>query len=307
MTQMNSDRLRKLIARRPAFPVYARDMPGALPVPAKREVHSLAKPDALDRWSEDVAGVRPSALAVGDNVITMFDIIGEDFWTGTGVTAKKVASQLRAIGDRPVEVQINSPGGDVFEGMAIYNVLREHPQSVNVKIMGIAASAASIIAMAGNTVEIGAASFLMIHNCWILTMGNRNDLRDMADWLEPFDQALVDVYAKRTGQKPADIAKWLDDETYMSGSTAISQGFADALLPADRLTFDEGAQARERDAKPARAAVHALIAQGHTRADARAMVRELRGMPNAASDSAMPNAGAADWSGLSGLIETLRS
>jgi ATP-dependent Clp protease protease subunit len=85
----------------------------------------------------------------------MFEDIGEDFWTGGGITAKKVSPQLRAIGDRPVEVQLNSPGGDMFEGIAIYNVLREHPQDITVKVMGMAASAASLIAMAGDTVEIG--------------------------------------------------------------------------------------------------------------------------------------------------------
>jgi ATP-dependent protease ClpP protease subunit len=136
--------------------------------------------------------------------------IGEDFWTGGGVTAKKVTAQLRAIGDRPVEVQINSFGGDMFEGIAIYNVLREHPQPVTVKVMGMAASAASIIAMAGDTVEIGAASFVMIHNCWVVAMGNRHDMIETAQWLEPFDFAMRDVYAARTGQKPDAVQKWLD-------------------------------------------------------------------------------------------------
>jgi ATP-dependent protease ClpP protease subunit len=96
------------------------------------------------------------------------------------ITAKGVAAQLRAIGDRPVEVQINSPGGDMFEGFAIYNVLREHPQAITVKIMGMAASAASIIAMAGDTIEIGAASFIMIHNCEVVAVGNRHDMAETA-------------------------------------------------------------------------------------------------------------------------------
>ena len=148
--------------------VFAKARPDALPVPARRDVNAFTAPSVLERWAEDGAGIR--ALERGDNVITMFDIIGEDFWSGGGVTAKGVAAQLRAIGDRPVEVQINSPGGDMFEGIAIYNVLREHPQAITVKVMGMAASAASIIAMAGDTVEIGAASFIMIHNCWVLVL-----------------------------------------------------------------------------------------------------------------------------------------
>lgn len=148
--------------------VFAKARPAAMPQPANRDVQAFTKPQVFDKWSEDAAGIR--ALERGDNVITMFETIGEDWWTGGGVTAKKVASQLRAIAG-PVEVQINSPGGDMFEGIAVYNVLREHPHDVTVKVMGMAASAASIIAMAGDTVEIGAASFLMIHNCWVLAMG----------------------------------------------------------------------------------------------------------------------------------------
>lgn len=142
--------------------VKARARPMALPVPADRRVSAFSPLPVMDRWGEDAAGIRPAALESGDNVITMFDVIGEDWWTGGGVTAKKVAAQLRAIGDRPVEVQINSGGGDMFEGLAIYNVLREHPQAITIKVMGMAASAASVIAMAGDQVQIGAASFLMI-------------------------------------------------------------------------------------------------------------------------------------------------
>jgi ATP-dependent protease ClpP protease subunit len=175
----------------------ARQRPGALPVPAQSATRAITPPAAFDRWSDEAAGVR--ALALGDNVITMMEIIGEDFWTGGGVTAKKVAAQLRAIGDRPVEVQINSPGGDMFEGIAIYNVLREHPQPITVKVMGMAASAASIIAMAGDSIEIGAASFLMIHNCWVVAVGNRHDMAETAAFLEPFDTAMAGVYAERSG------------------------------------------------------------------------------------------------------------
>lgn len=144
--------------------VMAKARPGALPIPGDRSVAALTKADVFDRWNVDAAGIRPAALAMNDNVITMFDVIGEDWWTGGGITAKGVAAALRAIGDRPVEVQINSPGGDMFEGIAIYNVLREHSQAITIKIMGMAASAASVIAMAGDTIEIGAASFIMIHN-----------------------------------------------------------------------------------------------------------------------------------------------
>ena len=217
--------------------------PAALPVPARRGINAYTPTAVFDRWGEDAAGVR--ALGMGDNVVTMFEVIGEDHWTGGGITAKKVAAQLRAIGG-PVEVQINSPGGDMFEGIAIYNVLREHPHPVTIKVMGMAASAASIIAMAGDHVEIGAASFLMIHNCWVASFGNRNDLRALAEWLEPFDAAMTDVYVQRTGLPAATITKWLDDETWLSGSQAIEKGFANALLPADQTTIDDAVRPEDR-------------------------------------------------------------
>ncbi|MBJ6986935.1 head maturation protease, ClpP-related [Devosia sp. MC521] len=286
--------------------VFAKARPGAMPMPASRDVSALTKPQVFEKWSADAAGLRPRALEQGDNVITMFDVVGEDFWTGGGITAKKVAAQLRAIGDRPITCQINSPGGDMFEGIAIYNVLREHPQLVTIQVMGMAASAASIIAMAGDTIEIGAASFIMIHNCWVLAMGNRHDMRETADFLEPFDQAMVDVYAQRTGGDAKKIAKWMDDETFMSGSMAIDRGFADALLDADAVKVDEKAQARDREVNDLRALELELVSAGHTRTEARARINKIKGTPGAALDDATPGAGE-DWSGLSALLNTLQN
>lgn len=269
--------------------VFAKARPGAMPIPAHRDVAAFTKPQVFEKWSEGAAGVR--SLERGDNVITMFDVVGEDFWSGGGITAKKVAQQLRAIGDRPVEVQINSPGGDMFEGIAVYNVLREHPQEVTVKVMGMAASAASIIAMAGDKVEIGAASFLMIHNCWVLAMGNRHDMRETAEFLEPFDAAMVEVYAARSGQKADQVAAWMDAETFMSGSQAIERGFADALLPADKVTTDEKTKAEDRNINELRAMERTLIRGGMERDRARASVEAVRGTRDAAPENTTRDAG----------------
>lgn len=280
----------------------AKARPGALPLPANREISAFTKPNVFDRWTDDAAGVR--ALEKGDNVITMFEVIGEDFWTGGGITAKKVASQLKAIGPRPLEVHVNSPGGDMFEGIAIFNILREHPQPVTIKVMGMAASAASIIAMAGDSIEIGAASFLMIHNCWVMAMGNRHDMRETAEWLEPFDQAMVDLYAARTGKDAKQIAKWMDAETYMSGSQAIERGFADALLPADTMTVDEAAKAHDADVNEIRAMELSLVSSGMSRSDARARITKIKGTPGAAIED---TPGAVDWSGLPDLLSLFKT
>jgi ATP-dependent protease ClpP protease subunit len=263
--------------------VMARQRPAAMPVPADRRVAAYTKSNVLDKWSEDAAGVR--AVAKGDNVVTMFGEIGEDWWTGEGVTAKNVTAQLRAIGDRPIEVQINSAGGDVFEGFAIYNVLREHPQAITVKIMGMAASAASVIAMAGDTIEIGVAAFLMIHNCWCGAVGNRHDFQEVVDFLEPFDLAMAQVYTKVSGQPIADVQKWMDAETFMSGQAAIDRGFASALLPADQTKRDEKAKASDRERAAITALELKLLASGDTRAQARAHIAKIKGKPDAALDT----------------------
>lgn len=303
----------RLAPRGVRSPLLARTRPGAMPMPVRQDVRAFTKPSVHEEWADKAAGVR--ALDQGDNVVTMFDVIGEDFWSGGGVTARKVAAQLRAIGERPVEVQINSPGGDMFEGIAIYNVLREHKAAITVKVMGMAASAASIIAMAGDTVEIGAASFVMIHNCWVVAVGNRHDLAETAEWLEPFDRAMVDLYAARSGQAPAAIAKWMDAETYMSGSLAIERGFADAFLPADAIVQGDAAKSADRTLNDVRVMELSLVSAGMSRSDARARISKIKGTtiagtPDAAHDAApeaTPGAGAEDWSGLAGLIATLRS
>jgi len=283
--------------------VFARQRPAALPIPADRKVSAFTPAPVLERWGVEAAGVR--AVAGGDNVITMFEPIGYDYWTDGGITARKVTAQLRAIGDRPVEVQINSGGGDMFEGLAIYNVLREHPQDVTIKIMGMAASAASIIAMAGDQVEIGAASFVMIHNCWVVAAGNRHDFLETAAWLAPFDQAMTDVYVHRTAQKAAEVAKWMDAETWMSGTTAIANGFADELLGADQITVDDDAKASDRKVNELRAMELTMVSAGYTRTEARARINKIKGTPGAARDTAdTPGAGGdSEWIGaLAGLL-----
>lgn len=195
---------------------------------------------AFDRWNADVQ----LADTEKENSISILDVIGQDFW-GEGVTAKRVAGALRAIGNNDVTVSINSPGGDYFEGLAIYNMLRDHPAKVTVKVLGIAASAASVIAMAGDEIQIARAGFLMIHNTWVVAMGDRHALRDVAAWLEPFDNSAIDIYSARTGMDAKTLGKMLDRETWIGGSDAVDQGFADALLSSDELTAKNSFETQE--------------------------------------------------------------
>ncbi|MCY2734081.1 Clp protease ClpP [Klebsiella pneumoniae] len=231
-------------------------------------------PSALDRWD---GGIK--AATTDDNTISVFDVIGQDYW-GEGITAKRIAGALRAMNGADVTVNINSPGGDMFEGLAIYNLLREYEGHVTVKVLGIAASAASIIAMAGDDIQIGRGAFLMIHNCWLYAMGNRHDFAELAQSLEPFDTAMADIYAARSGLDIAAVQKLMDAESYIGGSDAVAKGLADSLLSADAVS--------DGDESPATALrkLDALLAKTNTpRSERRKLIKALTGnTPGAVTD-----------------------
>jgi ATP-dependent protease ClpP protease subunit len=284
--------------------VMAQAHPAPIAVRRQREVSAFAPPEAFDRWN---AGLR--AAAVGDNVITVYDVIGEDFWTGGGVTVNRIDAALRKIGpDRDVEVHVNSPGGDMFEGIAIFNRLLQHPGKVTVKVMGLAASAASIIAMAGEEILMGPASFLMIHNCWVMAMGDRHAMAETAGLLAPFDEAMAAVYAARSGRDAAEVSAWMDAETWMTGPVALERGFATGLLEMAEVTEDETARAQARETNAVRVAEINLCRAGATRASARALINQIKGTPGAAPIDPMPGAGVPTWLGdAAALLNTLRS
>ncbi len=211
-----------------------RKMPEAKTFQRPQNFQWDAPSDVLAKWAE-----HPLAAEADDpNSITIFDVIGEDMWTGAGFTAKRAAAALRSIGKNPVTVKINSPGGDMFEGIAIYNLLREHPAKVTVEVMGWAASAASIIAMAGDEIKMGLGTFMMVHNAWGMVIGNRHDMRSAADLFEGFDSAIADIYAARAKIDRKEIEKLMDAETFMGPNEAVAKGFADSV--AEDLRADEG-------------------------------------------------------------------
>jgi ATP-dependent Clp protease protease subunit len=255
---------------------------------------------AMNRWEPSL---RLAASAEEEGTISILDVIGED-WDGGGVTARRVAAALRSIGDRDVRVAINSPGGDYFEGMAIYNMLRAHPGRVTVQVFGMAASAASLIAMAADELLIGRAAFLMIHNTWVVGIGDRHGLRAVSDWLEPFDAAAAEVYAARTGQPVESLAQMMDAETWMGGAAAVDQGFADGLLPADAV--QEEPVSAEAALRLNLARLNAALARdGMSRSERRKMIKSLySGTPSAADDG---TPGAALEDALRDLRDTLKA
>jgi len=246
-------------------------LPAAPAVRPHARVESDLLPKAMERWNPAIKA------AAGDDstTITMYDPIGMDWWTGEGVTAKRVGAALRSIGDKDITVKINSPGGDVFEGLAIYNLLREHKGKVTVQVLGLAASAASFIAMAGDEIQIARAGFMMIHNAWTIAAGDRNDFTEVADFLDQIDATLADIYAVRTGDKAAAMRALMDVETWMGGSSAVEAGFADGLLPSDAAREDPQASAPQQVA--ARRLDTILAKQGMPRSERRALIQELKG------------------------------
>ncbi|WP_290522134.1 MULTISPECIES: head maturation protease, ClpP-related [unclassified Leclercia] len=249
----------------------------SLPAAPEGRPFAREKPDlpaaAMERWN---GGIR--AAREGDNSISIFDVIGADYW-GEGVTASRIAGALRSLGGADVTVNINSPGGDMFEGLAIYNLLREYDGKVTVKVLGLAASAASIIAMAGDDVQIGRGAFLMIHNCWVYAMGNRHDLAQIATDMEPFDKAMSDIYQARSGLDADTVDAMMDGETYIGGSEAVEKGFADSLLSADEIADDDDSPAA------ALRKIDALLAKTSTpRSERRKLLKALSGSkPGAAA------------------------
>lgn len=257
---------------------------GARPLNVRADV---ARPQDFERWRPEIRA-RAGESDGGAMVIDVLGLIGET-WDGTGITDQKVGALLRAAGSRDVIVNINSPGGDLFAGIAIYDLLRLHAGVVTVRVVGLAASAASIIAMAGDNVQIGRTAFLMIHNAWTIAAADRHGFRGVADQLEVFDEALADLYSIRSSIPAAEIAEMMDRDTYISGRTAIEKGFADELLPGDLIEASTNARAEIEAIKASTEFAFLARKQGYTRSQAIDLRNRLTAKPSAGDDG-MPSA-----------------
>lgn len=250
-------------------------------------------PQAVANWN---AALRPTMAADNQPVISILDPIGEDFF-GNGFTAKRMSAALRSIGEQDVQVHINSPGGLIDEGTAIYNMLRMHKGKVSVKIIGMAASIASIIAMAGDTIEIAKAGFVFVHNGEGVAVGNRHVMDEMFAALQEFDAAMTQVYADRTGLAAKDIEKLMDGKnnggTLMGSTMALDKGFADALLQGDAVKEDAKAQ-RIAPAAAAHRMNAALARAGMTRSERSELIRAFKSGTQTAAEDATRTAGVDD-------------
>lgn len=181
------------------------------------------------------AAVAAGAQAASDSSaeIWIYADIGESWW-GETVTAKDFVKEVAALDVEQITVRINSYGGSVADGIAIYNALKRHKASVTVSVDGIAASIASLIAMAGDRVEIAENALMMLHAPWGYTAGNSAELRQYADLLDKWAHSMAASYAAKTGKSVEDVMTWLTDgeDHWFSADEAVAEGLADASTTA---------------------------------------------------------------------------
>jgi ATP-dependent Clp protease protease subunit len=198
--------------------------------------------------------------------------------------AKRMKNAIPADAKR-VHMRVNSPGGDMFAGIAIYNLLKNHSAHVTVEVDGLAASAASIAVMGGDHIRMNRGAFLMVHEPWIVAVGGADDLREMASTMDKFTKEMVALYADRSGLPEKELAKMMAAETWLSGDEAVEKGLADeaAEEPAAKAAGDlsvfahvpeslRAAAQQDRPGFTVRAAERALRDAGATREQAKAIL-----------------------------------
>ena len=166
--------------------------------------------------------------------VYIYEQIGEDLF-GEGVVAKQFVEELAALEVAQIDLHINSPGGSVFDGQAIFNAIDRHPANVTSYIDGVAASIASVVALAGDRVVMARNALFMIHDPFALTVGTAADMRKMADVLDQVAQTILGVYVAKTGADEEEIASAMAAETWYSADEALATGFVDEVAEPLRL------------------------------------------------------------------------
>lgn len=243
-------------------------------------------------------------LAEDRPTISIFDYIGDD-GEGGGVTAKRIAAALRSVGNRPVTVEMNSPGGNYFEGVAIYNLLRRHTAAVHVQVLGIAASAASVIAMAGDEIAIAHNAEIMIHEARGLFFGTKSEMADAMNVLGHVDQAMVDTYAARSGRPAEDFAAMIaGKDVFFTGQEAIDAGLADVLMERE-AQMPVYAEAEDKFPSDKESLDKYLASQKMPRSERRELLRRIERSEPSSDAQARRAEGETDEPDLSRLVAAL--
>lgn len=164
------------------------------------------------------------------------DIVTDE-WEDSDTSAAGFRDALKSLGDvKNINLHINSPGGSVFEGIAIYNMLKQNPAHVNVYVDGLAASIASVIVMSGDAIFMPSNAMMMIHNPWTMAVGNAEELRKQADGLDQITKSSVQTYLAKAGDKLDEdkLKELMDNETWLTAQEAVDYGLADEVLSANQ-------------------------------------------------------------------------
>ena len=170
-------------------------------------------------------------------VLELYGTIASESWFDDDVTPQMFKDELFS-GDGDVVIYLNSPGGDCIAASQIYTMLMDYPGSVTIKIDGIAASAASVIAMAGTSVLMAPTSLMMIHNPMTAAFGSKDEMEKAIEMLEEVKESIINAYELRTGLSRARISHLMDSETWMNANRAIELGFADGMLTDEKITAE---------------------------------------------------------------------
>lgn len=165
----------------------------------------------------------------GKHILTLSGTIRKRYWSDDDVIdAKSVQNSLEGITD-DVVIKLNSPGGDVFQGIEIYNYLKDHDAHITVEVTGEAASAATFIVAGADEVIMNVGTSLMIHEASTLAWGNKQDIKKVLNALDTIDDSIVSIYAEKTGQSNIQITDWMNEEKWFSADEAVQYGFADSV------------------------------------------------------------------------------
>lgn len=188
-------------------------------------------PKILDFANRAVSPLRMEQKSSTKAEIVLYAGIGQDWWgDGSNISAKQFSDELKKLDNSTTEIvlRLNSNGGDVFHGITIYNLLRQHKAKVTVYIDGLAASIASVIALAGDEILIGEGAMVMIHLPWTWAMGNRMELENTVGRLMDVEEQILGIYAKRTGLEKVELKAMLEAETWMGADEALEKKFVTA-------------------------------------------------------------------------------
>lgn len=191
-------------------------------------------------------------------------IYPDDGWGGGGVGAAAFQKELNAVKTKQINLFLNSPGGLVHEGVTIYNALKSHPATVNVTIQGLAASIASVIAQAGDRIEMASGSMMMIHEAWGFAMGPAADMRKTAEALDKMTDSIAGIYAERSGKDTSHWQGLMAAETWFTDQEAVVAGLADSVVGApSRTNATPKAQLEESKPDQGAAARRQLVAAAY--------------------------------------------